>query len=62
LGVKDHERVGEREHRNELYHRKFLTLLGTLVVKVAGSRGQSFLPAGLKRFQRRAPEVMMLIR
>jgi putative transposase len=62
LGAKDHERVGEREHRNGFYQRRFVTIFGTLVVRVARSRGQSFLPGGLKRFQRRAPEVMMLIR
>ena len=62
LGAKDHERVGKREYRNGFYERKFVTIFGTLVVKVARSRGQSFLPAGLQRFQQRAPEVMMLIR
>jgi putative transposase len=62
LGAKDHERVGEREHRNGFYERSFVTIFGTLVVRVARSRSQSFLPAGLQRFQRRAPEVMMLIR
>jgi putative transposase len=62
LGAKDHERVGEREHRNGFYQRRFVTIFGTLVVRVARSRGHSFLPAGLQRFQRRAPEVMMLIR
>lgn len=62
LGAKDYERVGEREHRNGFYKRRFVTLFGTLEVRVARSRGQSFLPPGLKRFQRRAPEVMLLIR
>jgi len=62
LGVKDYERAGEREHRNGFYKRRFVTIFGTLEVRVARSRGQSFLPPGLKRFQRRAPEVMLLIR
>ncbi len=62
LGAKDYERVGEREHRNGFYQPHFVTLFGTLVLRVARSRGQSFLPGELKRFQRRAPEVMMLIR
>jgi len=62
LGAKDYERVGEREHRNGFYERSFVTIFGTLKVRVARSRSQSFLPGGLKRFQRRAPEVMMLIR
>jgi putative transposase len=60
--VKDYERAGEREHRNGFYQRRFVTIFGTLEVRVARSRGQSFLPPGLKRFQRRAPEVMLLIR
>ena len=62
LGAKDYERVGEREHRNGFYERHFVTIFGTLVLRIARARGRSFLPPGLKRFQRRAPEVMMLIR
>jgi putative transposase len=62
LGAKDYERVGAREHRNGFYQRHFVTIFGTLVLRIARSRGHNFLPAGLKRFQRRAPEVMMLIR
>jgi putative transposase len=62
LGAKDYERVGEREHRNGFYERHFVTIFGTLALRIARARGRSFLPAGVKRFQRRAPEVMMLIR
>jgi len=62
LEAKDYERVGEREHRNGFYEPHFVTIFGTLVLRIARARGRSFLPPGLKRFQRRAPEVMMLIR
>ncbi len=61
LGVEDYERVREREHRNGFYTRKFATVFGTLMIRVARTRKQSFLPKGVERFQRRAPEVMMLI-
>ncbi len=61
LGVEDYERVGEREHRNGFYTRTFATVFGTLMIRVARTRKQSFLPKGVERFQRRAPEVMMLI-
>ena len=62
LEAKDYERVGEREHRNGFYEPHFVTIFGTLVLRIARARGRSFLPPGLKRFQRWAPEVMMLIR
>ncbi len=62
LGVEDYARVGEREYRNGFYLRAFVTIFGTLVLRIARVRGRSFLPAGLKRFQRRAEEVMMLVR
>jgi putative transposase len=62
LGVKDYEREADREHRNGFYERHLVTIFGTLVLRIARARSRSFLPAGLKRFQRRAPEVMMLIR
>src|SRR5215472_1465403 len=62
LGVKEYERKEEREHRNGFYERHFVTVFGTLLLRIARARSRSFLPAGVKRFQRRAPEVMMLIR
>jgi len=62
LGVKEYARAGEREYRNGFYERKFVTLMGTLVLRVARTREKSFLPEALRRFERRAPEVMMLIR
>lgn len=51
-----------RDYRNGYYKRDFVSVFGTLTLQIARTRGQSFLPAGLKRFQRRAPEVSMLIR
>jgi putative transposase len=62
LGVQDYERAGKREYRNGFYLRHFVTVFGTLVLRVARARGKSFLPGGLARFQRRAGEVMLLIR
>ena len=51
-----------RDYRNGYYERDFVTVLGTLRLRIARTRGQSFLPAGLEEFQRRAPEVSLLIR
>jgi putative transposase len=51
-----------RDYRNGYYERDFVTVLGTLRLRIARTRGQSFLPTGLEPFQRRAPEVSMLIR
>jgi putative transposase len=49
-------------YRNGYYERDFVTRFGTLRLRIARTRGKSFLPAGLEKFQRRAPEVAMLIR
>jgi putative transposase len=62
LCVDEYERAGEREYRNGFYERSFVTIFGTLVVRIARARTQSFLPRALERFQRRANEVMLLIR
>ena len=62
LGVKDYQRAGEREYRNGFYTRKLVTVFGTLKIRVARTRDRGFLPAAWQRFQRRAPEVMLLIR
>jgi putative transposase len=51
-----------RDYRNGYYERDFVTVLGTLRLRIARTRGQSFLPTGIEEFQRRAPEVSMLIR
>jgi transposase-like protein len=52
----------ERDYRNGFYERDFVTRLGVLRLKMARPRQKSFLPGMLKGFQRRAEEVMMLIR
>src|SRR5215470_10147778 len=57
---RDDERRGD--YRNGYYERDFVTVLGTLRLRIARTREQSFLPAGLEEFQRRAPEVSLLIR
>jgi putative transposase len=62
LGVKEYARAGEREYRHGFYERRFVSLMGTLVLRVARTREKSFLPEALRHFERRAPEVMMLIR
>jgi putative transposase len=49
-------------YRNGYYERDFVTRLGTIRLRIARTRGKSFLPRGLERFQRRAEDVSMLIR
>jgi transposase-like protein len=51
-----------RGQRNGFYFRDFVSRFGTLRLKIARTRERSFLPGGLARFQRRAAEVMLLIR
>ncbi len=64
LGVGWYERTGEgrRDYRNGFYERDYTTVFGTLKLRIARTRNKNFLPAGLKGFQRRAEEVMLLIR
>jgi putative transposase len=50
------------DYRNGYYERDFVTRFGTLRLRVARTRDKSFLPRGLDKFQRRAPELAMLIR
>lgn len=52
----------EREYRNGFYERDFMTVFGTIRLRLARTRKQSFLPKGLRRFQRRADEVALVIR
>lgn len=64
MGCESYER-GARpagRYRNGYYERDFVTRFGTIRLKIARTRGKSFLPAGLEKFQRRAPEVALLIR
>jgi transposase-like protein len=62
LRVGEYERAGEREYRNGFYERGFVTVFGTLVLRIARTRRGSFLPRASERFQRRAEEVMLLVR
>ena len=55
-------REGRKEYRNGYYERDFVTRFGTLRLRIARTRGQAFLPAGMQGFQRRAEDVLMLIR
>jgi putative transposase len=49
-------------YRNGYYERDFVTRLGTIRLRIARARGKSFLPRAIEKFQRRAPELAMLIR
>jgi putative transposase len=54
--------AGRQEYRNGFYERRLVTIFGTLVLRIARTRRQSFLPRAIERFQRRADAVMLLIR
>ena len=56
------QQPARRGQRNGFYWRDFVCRFGTLRLKIARTRERGFLPAGLERFQRRAADVMMLIR
>src|SRR2546423_4338187 len=48
-------RRGQRRvYRNGYYERDFVTRFGTIRLRIARTREKSFLPVGLRRFQRRA--------
>jgi putative transposase len=49
-------------YRNGYYERGFATVFGTIRLRIARARGKNFLPPGVKRLQRRAPALAMLIR
>jgi putative transposase len=49
-------------YRNGYYERGFATVFGTIRLRIARAREKSFLPPGVKRLQRRAPALAMLIR
>jgi len=59
-----HERRAgkRRRYRNGYYERDFVTCFGTIRLRIARTRERSFLPSGLRRFQRRAEQVSLLIR
>jgi putative transposase len=63
LGLAAYARAaGRQDYRNGFYERDFVTRFGTLRLRIARTRTRAFLPPGLERFQRRAPEVALLIR
>src|SRR5215472_12311486 len=56
---------GERQasrYRNGYYDRDFVTRFGSIRLRIARVRGRSFLPQALRRFQRRADELALLVR
>jgi putative transposase len=58
-----YERNAQRQdYRNGFYERSFQTRLGELRIKIARTRQRAFLPSLIPAFQRRAEEVMLLIR
>jgi putative transposase len=61
-GRHERRRGKRRVYRNGYYERDFVTRFGTIRLRIARTRGKSFLPVGLRRFQRRAEEVSLLIR
>jgi putative transposase len=59
-----YERNGDQrpEYRNGYYERDWVTMFGTIRIRIARTRGEAFLPNGLRKFHRRADEVALLIR
>jgi putative transposase len=51
-----------RDYRNGYYERDFVTRFGTIRLRIARTRKRGFLPEVLKKFQRRAEEVSLLLR
>src|SRR5271166_5863009 len=51
-----------QDYRNGYYPRDFVTKFGTLRLRVARTRKRGFLPAVVRKFQRRADDVTLLIR
>jgi putative transposase len=61
-GGYERRREKRRDYRNGYYERDFVTRFGTIRLRIARTRQKSFLRVGLRRFQRRAEEVSLLIR
>jgi putative transposase len=61
-GAYQRRRSRRQPYRNGYYERDFVTRFGTIRLRIARTREKSFLPVGLRRFQRRAEEVSLLIR
>jgi putative transposase len=58
----ERRRGKRRVYCNGYYERDFVTRFGTIRLRIARTREKTFLPVGLRRFQRRAEEVSLLIR
>ena len=58
----DDDKSNRPDYRNGYYERDWVTRFGTIRLRIARTRGKTFLPTGLRRFQRRADEVGILIR
>jgi hypothetical protein len=50
-GRYERRRGKRRDYRNGYYERDFVTRFGTIRLRIARTRGKSFLPVGLRRFQ-----------
>jgi putative transposase len=50
------------DYRNGYYERDWVTRFGTVRLRISRTRAKAFLPKGLRRFQRRADEIALLIR
>jgi len=57
----ERRRGKRKQYRNGYYERDFVTRFGTIRLRIARTWKKSFLPVGLRRFQRRAEEVFLLI-
>ena len=65
VGLRRYERYDPDkcpDYRNGYYERDWVTVFGTVRLRIARTRGKAFLPKGLRRFERRADEVALLIR
>src|SRR5262249_34985972 len=61
-GRYERRRGKRRDYRNGYYQRDFVTRFGSIRLRIARTRGKSFLPVGLRRFQRRAEEGSIMLR
>ena len=62
LGWYERGNESKTDYRNGYYERDWVTRFGTIRLRIARTRGKNFLPKGLRRFQRRADEMSLLIR
>ncbi|HVN82657.1 MAG TPA: IS256 family transposase [Terriglobia bacterium] len=66
LGLDPYERGSEerprKDSRNGYYERVYDTVLGAIRLRIRRTRQRSFLPKGVEKLQRRAPELALLIR